>query len=458
MLALCVLCLAHVAAAHPFGLSSVNRYLGIECTAGGGLRIAWVLDFAELPAAREIARLDRDGDGAVTPAERDAYLDELVPPVLAQWIIERNGERVMPRRLHASIDAPAGQSGMSTLRVLAELGVEPMAHPAQRVTIHVVDRSYSDRTGFRDLRADDSDDARLVSAPPDSPVTAPDGTTLRRVDEATFVFELRAMAPTSQRAPANAITTRPSHARTVWMPVAASVAWLCALALGLGRRGVDTRVRLVVAVAFAIGAGIAGDTPVPLALLGGLAVTGAVAASRSPWWLARRMAIALVWAAGFAAARVLAGPAETHAHHAALYLGARIAIALVALLPVAATTTLTGLADALAGLRLPAVFVDTTVATARGVQILADESTRVARARQLRAPDAGIATRVGLFGSFASTVLERGLQRAQRAHLAMSLRGFDGRLPPRPTRTLRARDAVTAVIALAAVVLAARTP
>ncbi|MEI8259144.1 MAG: energy-coupling factor transporter transmembrane component T [Deltaproteobacteria bacterium] len=169
------------------------------------------------------------------------------------------------------------------------------------------------------------------------------------------------------------------------------------------------------------------------------------------------MALAMLWAGGFAAARALAGPATTHAHAAALHLGARVAIALVALLPVAATTTLTGLADALAGLRLPALFVDTTVTTARGVQILRDESTRVARARQLRAPGASVVTRLGLFGSFASTVLERGLLRAQRAHLAMSLRGFDGRLPPRRASTLRARDVVTAVLAIAALVLATRT-
>ncbi len=44
--ALAALCVTHDAAAHPFGLSSVNRYLGIECTERGGLHIAWLLDFA----------------------------------------------------------------------------------------------------------------------------------------------------------------------------------------------------------------------------------------------------------------------------------------------------------------------------------------------------------------------------------------------------------------------------
>lgn len=454
MFALAVACIAHggMAEAHPFGMSSVNRYLGVECTERGGLHIAWLLDFAELPAARELARLDRDGDGAVTPVERDAYLDALVPGVLAQWTIERNGERVVPRLVHRSIEAPEGQSGLSTLRILGELTVDPMPQPTPNVTVHVIDHSYSDRQGFRDLRADDTDAARLVSAPAEIPVSAPDGTTLRRVDEATFVFALRHATVV----PAPVVSTLPT--RTVWWVLASAVGWLLALVLGLARRDLDPRARIVVAIGFAIAASaLPPDHTRALAGLGACAFVTALAVRPRPAWLARRLAIALLWALGFAAVRVFASPSP-HAIDPALRLAARIAIALVALLPLSATTTLTTLADALAGLGLPSLFVDTTVTTARGVQILRDESERVARARRLRAPDAGPITRLTLFGSLASTVLERGLQRADRAHLAMSLRGFDGHAPSSSRRTPRALDIAALAVALATLAAITRIP
>ncbi len=431
----------------------MNRYLGVEANAGGGLHIAWLLDFAELPAAQEIARLDRDRDGAVTPAERDAYLDVLVPSVIAQWRVERNGVLVTPRVLHRAIEVQPGQSGLETLRVLGELEVEPLASPTQHVTVHIVDRSYGDRTGMRDLRADDSEAARVISAPADAPVRSPDGTTLRRTDEATFVFALRSRVES-----ATAITTvtdaRTAQTRSVVIAIA-GLAWAIALALGLARRDCDPRVRIVVTVAFALATTLARAEPTALATLATFALIAAVAVRPRASWLASRLAIALAWAAALGASRAF----TTHEGFTSgpIAMMVRIAISLVAVLPLVATTSLTRFADALASLPLPSLFIDTTVSTARGVAILRDEAARIARARMLRAPRAGFATRVALFGSYASAVVTRGLDRAARTHLAFVLRGGTARVAAARARTPW-RSIAALAFGVVALILAARVP
>jgi energy-coupling factor transporter transmembrane protein EcfT len=367
---------------------------------------------------------------------------------VAQWVIERNGVRVEPRVVHRAIEVPPGQNGLDTLRVLGELVVDPPAVRTRRVTVHVVDRSYAQREGVRDLRADDSDAARLVSAPPELPVRGADGTTLRRVNEATFVFELRAPPPsTAPPAVAQHVT---GHGRWIAL-VASSLAWLLALTIGLARREADSRVRVVLTLAFAIAAGAArADSNRALALLAAFALTGAVAVRPAPSWFARRVALALVWGLAFGATRALASPVHSFATGARL--AARIAITLLATVPLAATTTVTRLAEALAGLPVPAIFADTTVSTVRGLALLRAEGARIARARILRAPDAGIATRIALFGSYAGAVFERGLARASRADLAYALRVANG--TRRTHRRAPARDVIALVCALAALVLA----
>src|SRR5215472_16998364 len=84
-------------AAHPAGLTSINRYIGIKCDARGTLHIAYHLDFAELPSYTEFELLDADHDGTVTPDEQRAYLDRRVPPLIDRWVIRVNGRPASAR-------------------------------------------------------------------------------------------------------------------------------------------------------------------------------------------------------------------------------------------------------------------------------------------------------------------------------------------------------------------------
>ena len=60
------------ATAHPLGNFTVNRFSRLE-PAGDAIRIAYVLDMAEIPAFQEQARIDADRDGQMEAHELDAY-------------------------------------------------------------------------------------------------------------------------------------------------------------------------------------------------------------------------------------------------------------------------------------------------------------------------------------------------------------------------------------------------
>ena len=463
--------------AHPFGISSVSRYLGVELASGGGVRIAFLLDFAELPAVAELSRLDRDDDGAVTPAERDAYLEAVVPPIVSAWTVELNGLPMTPRVVIRTLEAPPGQNGLNTLRILAELAVDrpPGIAPLADLTVHLHDSSYGDRPGWREIAADDSSEGTLAYSSVVRPQRPLPGTTVAadrilRVDDAVFRFHSRAAqnAPTPVTAERGIAHERELIQRFVQHRGIASLIALAltvfatAIALGalLGRalrglRDLDVRVRIVMSVTAAVSIALARiDAAGPLVAHGLLVLALLIAARPSLRWALSRIAIALTWSAFIGGTRML----SRGVHGDSVLLTVRIAIAIGATLPLAATTSGIALADGMAGLRIPAAFVEITAATARGLVLLREEANRLARARMLRAPDAGIAQRLSLYGSMTGALFERGLRRASRAQLAMESRGFDGSSPGARARVLRLRDAAIATVFIALLIAAHRVP
>ncbi len=205
------------AEAHPLGMSSVNRYVGVAPRAGG-LELDYLLDLAELPAYAEIERLDLDHDGRVTPAERDRYLDGLVPEIVGALTVTADGRPVTLREVFRAMEAPPGQSGLSTLRVALTFRAAPavVLPPEGAVTVTVRDVFRRDRPGWREIDAVPSDAVRLVqsSVPREAPraggglayptdPTDPRGVRVRppRVDAATLVFA-RAEGAEQRAAPA----------------------------------------------------------------------------------------------------------------------------------------------------------------------------------------------------------------------------------------------------------------
>ena len=101
-----------------------------------------------------------------------------------------------------------------------------------------------------------------------------------------------------------------------------------------------------------------------------------------------------------------------------------------------ATTGYNGVCMALEKMGVPQVFVVQLLFLYRYLFVLVDEASRMVRARSLRSFEGkGMGMRV--FGSMGGHLLLRTMDRAQRIHLAMLCRGFDGNI--RPFHPLRVR-------------------
>jgi nickel/cobalt exporter len=245
-----VLAVARTAAAHPAGFTSVNRYIGVECDGQGRAHLAYLLDFAEFPAYVEIEALDADHDGTVTPAEQRAYLDRRLPPLVGSWTVEVNGLVAAARVAESNLEVLPGERGLSTLRIAADIAVDiprPADPRGRDVRVRVRDPAFADRSGWREMAAEDSVDATVVSGVKARPADAlaygnPAAAGPPRVDEASFAFRLRdAVAPAEP-------AVRPA------VPVAVD-ARLARLSSVMKRaRGISSFSALALALAFALGA------------------------------------------------------------------------------------------------------------------------------------------------------------------------------------------------------------
>ena len=106
-----------------------------------------------------------------------------------------------------------------------------------------------------------------------------------------------------------------------------------------------------------------------------------------------------------------------------------------------AITSFNGLCLALERLRVPRIFVVQLLFLYRYIFVLLDEARRMTRARTLRAlahRGPGLKT----FGSLIGHLLLRATDRAERIHLAMRCRGFDGHIRLLTTPAFSSGDAL----------------
>jgi cobalt/nickel transport system permease protein len=93
----------------------------------------------------------------------------------------------------------------------------------------------------------------------------------------------------------------------------------------------------------------------------------------------------------------------------------------------------------LQALGMPKVFVSQLLFVYRYLFLLTEEAARLNRARLLRAPGSG-KTSLRLFGTLAGQLLLRSQKRAERIHIAMRCRGFNGQFPCFHPPRLRVAD------------------
>ncbi len=203
LVALAVLALPGVALAHPLGNFTTNRYaaLNVEPTA---VRVAYVVDMAELPAYRELRALDADGDGSLPQAERDAWSARQAAEIARGLELTHDGARLALEPLATALEVEPGAGGLPTIRLDVTYRA---ALPAARGQLAFRDRAFDGRPGWQEVVAMAADGVALVgSTVPDRDVSG----MLRAYPETLMQEPLRvsearmALAPGAGPSPASA--------------------------------------------------------------------------------------------------------------------------------------------------------------------------------------------------------------------------------------------------------------
>jgi ABC-type nickel/cobalt efflux system permease component RcnA len=171
------------AAGHPLGNFTINHHAGLR-VAPDAIWLDVVVDVAEIPAVEQRARLDRDGDGAVSVAETEvARLAACAG--LASELDLRLDDRAQPLRpVAAGLSFPAGAADLATIRTVCLYRADvAITAPA---TVTFTDRSSPGRPGWREIVA--AGDRVALGA--DAPAAASTSDRLRRYPDGLLAAPL----------------------------------------------------------------------------------------------------------------------------------------------------------------------------------------------------------------------------------------------------------------------------
>lgn len=141
----------HTASAHPLGDFTISHYSQLDFSSDG-VTLLYVLDVAEIPTFEVLRRYDVEGDGILSPAEKAAYFQEMLPQLAPYIELTVGGERLQLRDVERSIEVLPGEQGLPVLRVevLFEADLPADWEGAEGF---YADRTYEGRPGWREVVA-----------------------------------------------------------------------------------------------------------------------------------------------------------------------------------------------------------------------------------------------------------------------------------------------------------------
>jgi nickel/cobalt exporter len=157
VLAALAVALPTLAAAHPLGNFTVNRYSAVRVETRS-LSVRYVVDMAEIPAYEEIAAIDRNGNGALDPDERGAYLSRRPAELARGLALTVDGEPLALTPQAQGLELPPGAGGLPTLRLEIFL-TAPLPQHAGAIAFH--DGNFAGRGGWQEVVADAGDGLTL---------------------------------------------------------------------------------------------------------------------------------------------------------------------------------------------------------------------------------------------------------------------------------------------------------
>jgi ABC-type nickel/cobalt efflux system permease component RcnA len=149
-----------VAAAHPLGNFTINRYAALHL-GQHALGIHYVVDMAEIPAFQTISEIDRNRNGTIDPDEREVYLSRAPADLERHLTLTVDGREVPLTAGRRSFSLPPGAGGLPTLRL--EVSFEASL-PAARGAVEFRDGNFPDRLGWQEIIADAGEGIALAES------------------------------------------------------------------------------------------------------------------------------------------------------------------------------------------------------------------------------------------------------------------------------------------------------
>ena len=141
---------SRLALAHPMGNFSINHYARFSAQSGE-LRLRYILDFAEIPAADQMAKLDSNGDNVISAAEKSAYLKSVAPQFLNGLSLQIDDKKIGLLARKTDLEVRPGAGGLPTLLVTIDAAT-PLPQGAPTRVIYE-DSNFAGRTGWKEILA-----------------------------------------------------------------------------------------------------------------------------------------------------------------------------------------------------------------------------------------------------------------------------------------------------------------
>jgi nickel/cobalt transporter (NicO) family protein len=155
-----MLTLAGRAEAHPLGNFTVNQYSQLV-VGPEQILVHYVVDMAEIPAFQAIQELDTNQDSQLSDAERQAYIDAQRAALPTGITLEIDGASVPLTVTGHDLSFPAGQGGLSTLRLTLDMRAERPT-PGARAAISYRVENFAERLGWREIVVQATDGVTLA--------------------------------------------------------------------------------------------------------------------------------------------------------------------------------------------------------------------------------------------------------------------------------------------------------
>ena len=147
--------------AHPGGEFAISRYTRLTLDSDE-LTVLYAVHLGEIPTFQQKEQIDTNGNGAFDPQEEAAFLDALIPDLLANLDLRVDGAPLALALNERSVTYPAGNGGLET--ILVTLALSAPLPSGSSWAIDYNDGNYADRLGWREVVVAAGDNVVLLES------------------------------------------------------------------------------------------------------------------------------------------------------------------------------------------------------------------------------------------------------------------------------------------------------